>query len=81
VCCTASALCIAPGDVAAPAPSPGAEAEKKKGLLREVLGNKPFLTFLLLTLAFYFSNGAMLPLVAQAHLRQQKAASSLVVWA
>ena len=65
VCCAASALCIAPGDVAAPAPSPEAETEKKKGLLREVLGNKPFLTFLLLTLAFYFSNGAMLPLVAQ----------------
>ena len=64
VCCTASALCITPGDVAAPAPSPEAETEKKS-FFREVLGNKPFLMFLLLTLAFYFSNGAMLPLVAQ----------------
>jgi MFS family permease len=65
VCCTASALCIAPSDVTAPAPAPEAETEKKKSLFRELLGNRPFLMFLLLTFAFYFSNGAMLPLVAQ----------------
>lgn len=65
ILCTVSALCIAPKDVTVPAPSPQAETDKKKSLLREVLCNKPFLMFLLLTLAFYFSNGAMLPLVAQ----------------
>ncbi len=65
VLCTVSALCIRPKDVTAPEPSPQAETEKKKSFFREVFGNKPFLVFLLLTLAFYFSNGAMLPLVAQ----------------
>ena len=71
VFCTISALCIAPADIASPTPSPAkspradADAEEKKSFFRQALGNKPFLMFLLLTFAFYFSNGAMLPLVAQ----------------
>lgn len=64
VFCTISALCIAPKDVAPPLPA-REEAESKKSLFRELLGNKALLVFLLLTVVFYFSNGAMLPLVAQ----------------
>jgi MFS family permease len=77
VFCTLSALCIAPKDVAPPAPSPQAETEKKKSFFREVLSNKPFLVFLLLTLAFYLSNGAMLPLVAQEIAKAKPESSTL----
>jgi MFS family permease len=63
--CTGSALCIKPEDAIAAQPSKEEEAEKKKGQLKEVMSNKAFLMFLLLTGVFYLSNGAMLPLVAQ----------------
>lgn len=63
VFCNISALSISQKDISKSLPPP--VNEKKKGLIREMLGNKAFLIFLLLTVIFYFSNGAMLPLVAQ----------------
>ncbi|MGK3989345.1 MFS transporter [Sorangium sp. So ce136] len=77
VFCTISALCIAPGDVAPPEPARQGEGARKKDFFREVLGNKAFLMFLLLTVVFYFSNGAMLPLVAQEIAKAEPQSSTL----
>ncbi|WP_159396577.1 MFS transporter [Sorangium cellulosum] len=77
VCCTISALCIASKDVAPPASERQKEGEEKKSLFREVLCNKAFLMFLLLTVVFYFSNGAMLPLVAQEIAKAEPQSSTL----
>ena len=63
VFCNISALSISQKDVSKALPQQG--NEKKKSLIREMLRNKAFLIFLLLTIIFYFSNGSMLPLVAQ----------------
>lgn len=63
VLCTISALSISKNAVA-PA-EPVQDLENKKGLFKDVISNKAFLMFLLLTIIFYFSNGAMLPLVGQ----------------
>jgi len=66
VMCTVSGLRISQKDVdTAPAPNREEISESKNGLLKELSGNKTFLIFLLLSVIFYFSNGAMLPLVAQ----------------
>ena len=63
VFCNISALSISQKDVSKALPQQG--NERKKSLIREMLKNKAFLIFLLLTVIFYFSNGSMLPLVAQ----------------
>jgi MFS family permease len=69
ICCTISASFISKKDVTdsetASEPLKATGNENKKSLFREVICNKPFMIFLLLTIIFYFSNGAMLPLVAQ----------------
>lgn len=54
---------------------PAGNAKDGKGLLRDLWANKPLMIFLLLTVIFYFSNGAMLPLIAQ-ELAKGKAQSS-----
>jgi MFS family permease len=77
VFCTISALCIAPKDVTPPQPSKEEQGAEKKALFKEVMGNKPFLVFLLLTIVFYFSNGAMLPLVAQEIAKAEPQSSTL----
>ncbi|KAA6438297.1 MFS transporter [Dyadobacter flavalbus] len=63
VLCTVSALSIS--QKAAAPEEPSQSLENQKGLFKDVIGNRAFLMFLLLTIIFYFSNGAMLPLVGQ----------------
>lgn len=75
--CTVSALFISPKDVTVQPRAPDAQAGEKKSHLREVVGNRPFLIFLFLIMAFYFSNGAMLPLVAQEIAKAKPASSTL----
>jgi MFS family permease len=66
IMCTVSGLRISQKDIdTTPQPKSDKNAENKKTLFKELLGNKTFLIFLLLSVIFYFSNGAMLPLVAQ----------------
>ena len=66
VFCNISALSISQKEVDKSLPAEEKKVkEEKTGFLKEVLGNKTFLMFLLLTIVFYFSNGSMLPLVAQ----------------
>jgi predicted MFS family arabinose efflux permease len=64
VFCTASAYFIVQ-QKEAPSDNATANATEKKSLFKQVMCNKAFMMFLLLTVIFYFSNGAMLPLVAQ----------------
>lgn len=63
VLCTVSALSIS--QKAAKPAEPSQSIENQKGFFKDVISNKAFLMFLLLTIIFYFSNGAMLPLVGQ----------------
>jgi MFS family permease len=66
ICCTLSALSIAQKDVIqSQAPTVNPEHDQQKSFWQEIIKNKAFLMFLLLTIIFYFSNGAMLPLVGQ----------------
>jgi MFS family permease len=76
VMCTVTGLLIPQKDVQAP-PQLKSNSEEKKGFLKDITGNKTFLLFLLLTVIFYFSNGAMLPLVAQEIARGKEESSTL----
>jgi MFS family permease len=78
VMCTVSGLLIPKKDVeAAPQPNNNNADNVKKGFLKDILANKTFLLFLLLTVIFYFSNGAMLPLVAQEIAKGKEDSSTL----
>ncbi|HSH40182.1 MAG TPA: MFS transporter, partial [Chthoniobacterales bacterium] len=74
--CMTSALSIREQDAAGSEKSSGGDGSRK-GVMRDVLRNKPFLIFLLLTVIFYFSNGAMLPLVGQELARGKPESSTL----
>ena len=79
VLCTLSAWSISQKDITDPeAPDKDENSiAAKKGLFREVVSNKPYLMFLLLTVIFYFSNGAMLPLVGQEIAKAKPESSTL----
>lgn len=77
IMCTVSGLLIPNKDVEATPELEHNVDENKKGFLKDILGNKTFLIFLLLTVIFYFSNGAMLPLVAQEIARGKEESSTL----
>jgi MFS family permease len=77
VMCTISGFSIPQKDVNQQTPNKEVDKESKKGLLKELLGNRAFLIFLLLTVIFYFSNGAMLPLVAQEIAKDNEKNSTL----
>ncbi|MBS7566416.1 MFS transporter [Mucilaginibacter sp. Bleaf8] len=79
VMCTVSASFIAQKDVEDKQPKAenAQEKEDKKGFIKQLWSNKPFLIFLLLTVIFYFSNGALLPLVAQEITKTAKGNSTL----
>ncbi len=63
--CTASASFISERDSSDDPLAPEGKKLEKRPSLREVLRTRTFLIILLLTVIFYFSNGAMLPLVGQ----------------
>jgi MFS family permease len=75
--CTISALSISKEAIQTPDAPPSTEKENKKDSVLTLLKNKPLLIFLLLTTIFYFSNGAMLPLVAQELAKGKEQASTL----
>jgi MFS family permease len=65
VMCTVSTLSISQHDLNKPKEQQSDVKDNEKTSIRDMLRNKAFIVFLLLTVVFYFSNGAMLPLVAQ----------------
>jgi MFS family permease len=63
VLCNISAFSIKQKSIVPAASSE--DISEKKSFLKDITSNRAFLMFLLLTVIFYFSNGAMLPLVGQ----------------
>jgi MFS family permease len=81
VLCAISALSISKEAVTQSPATKQTEGKQEKvhnkSLVKQVICNKAFLIFLLLTVIFYFSNGAMLPLVAQEIARHNVNSSTL----
>jgi len=78
VMCTFSALSISQKEVTNGATGEvKSDSKDKKSLFRKVVSNRPYLMFLLLTVIFYFSNGAMLPLVGQEIAKAKPETSTL----
>lgn len=75
--CTVSALSISKKPVNDQDASQSAQKGNEKGAILKLLSNKPLLIFLLVTTIFYFSNGAMLPLVAQEMAKGKAQSSTL----
>jgi MFS family permease len=75
--CTISALSISQKDVVTETQPQTTENEKKGSFFGEIIGNRAFLIFLVLTIIFYFSNGAMLPLVGQEIAKAKPESSTL----
>ncbi|MGI4803604.1 MAG: MFS transporter [Janthinobacterium lividum] len=77
ILCAISALSIPQKAITQSVENNPEENTTKKGAFKEIFSNKAFLIFLLLTVIFYFSNGAMLPLVAQEIAKAKPETSTL----